>query len=280
MMRERRFHTGMVEINYAEGPPNGRPFVLLHGGAGSWEYGSALVRALEPQWHVYAPDLRGHGKSGHVRGRYRLQDYVADTTSFLGHIVQEPAIVYGHSLGGEVAIMVAAEQPGLVRALIVGDAPLSVVGHPTEEETHKAMNVLWQSLAGKPTAEIAPALRAMSVRVPGDSAPRTASDVFGAESPWFAHQSENLHQLDPDVLRAVSRDRKACLPVMTRRDSCRPSAAQFSCSRPTPWPEASCETRRFRWGCGCSRTAPTLCFGASATSCMVRLPRQSVCSAR
>ena len=100
-------------------------------------------------------------------------------------------------------MMVAAEHPGLVRALIVGSAPLSMADHPTEEKTHKAMNVLWHSLAGKPATEIVPALRAMPVQIPGEPVPRPAGTVLGADSPWFAHQAKNLHQLDPDVLQAV-----------------------------------------------------------------------------
>jgi hypothetical protein len=32
-MLEHRFDTGQVVLNYAEGPPNGRPFVVLHGGS-------------------------------------------------------------------------------------------------------------------------------------------------------------------------------------------------------------------------------------------------------
>ncbi len=203
MVREHRFDAGSVEINYAEGPPNGPPVVVLHGGAVSWRNGSSFVEALSQRFHVYAPDLRGHGKSGLVPMRYRLRDYVADTAQFLTHVVAEPAILYGHSLGGEVGIMVAAEHPDCVRALIVGDAPLSWEHHPTEEPTHQAMNVLWRSLAGMPIADIVTALKDMPVSVPGEDALRSASTVFGEDSPWFALQAMNLNQLDPDVVTAV-----------------------------------------------------------------------------
>lgn len=202
-MNERCFDTGTVALNYAEGPPNGPPFVLLHGGAGSWRSGAALIERLLPGRQVYAPDFRGHGKSGHVPSRYRLRDYVADTAAFLEGVVGEPAIVYGHSLGGEVAIMLAALRPELVRAVIDGDGPLSTENHPTEEPVHRAMNVLWHSLAGKPAPEIVAALKDMPVAVRKGEAPRRAADIFGEDSPWFELQATNLHQLDPDVLAAV-----------------------------------------------------------------------------
>jgi pimeloyl-ACP methyl ester carboxylesterase len=203
MLHERRFDTGTVEINYAEGPPNGPPFVVLHGGAASWQYGQAFLEALAERWHVYAPDFRGHGKSGHVAGHYQVRDYAADTAAFLAGVVQEPAIVFGHSLGGYTALAVAAEHPDLVRAVIDGDATLERKDHMVEEPTHKAQNVLWQTLAGRPVAEIATALWETPYLAPGETTPRRYADVVGEDSPWFAFQALNLHRLDPDMLAAV-----------------------------------------------------------------------------
>jgi pimeloyl-ACP methyl ester carboxylesterase len=201
--RESAFETAEVAINYAEGPSNGPAFVLLHGGAARWQYGRFLLEALAADWHVYAPDFRGHGKSGRVPGAYYLRDYVRDTAAFLAGVVGEPAIVYGHSLGGEVGVMLAAEHPPLVRALIVGDAPLSREQHGTERPEHRAQNLLWHRLAGRPAREIEPALREMPVLVPGEAQPRPAREVLGEQGIWFALQSTNLELLDPDMLAAV-----------------------------------------------------------------------------
>jgi pimeloyl-ACP methyl ester carboxylesterase len=203
MLHEQVFHTGTVAINYADGPPNGPPFVLLHGGAARWQYGTALLEALAPRWHVIAPDFRGHGRSGRVPGHYRLRDYVGDTIAFLEQVVREPAVVYGHSLGGEVGIMVAGERPALVRALINGDSPFSTNNHATEEPFHKAQNRLWHQLAGRPVEEIGGALREMPVVTLGEDRPQRAADAFGEDNSWFAFQALNLSLLDPDMLAAV-----------------------------------------------------------------------------
>ncbi len=200
---ERLFHTGTVEINYGEGPPAGPPLVILHGGAASWRYADALIDLLVDRWHVFAPDFRGHGQSGHVPGHYRLADYAEDTAAFLRGVVREPAVVYGHSLGGEVAVMVAAQHPGLGQAVIVGDVPFSTHNHPTEQPDHRAMNELWHRLVGRPVAEIAAGLREMQVSVPGTTAPVRAGDAFGEEHPWFAFQASNLNRFDPGVISAV-----------------------------------------------------------------------------
>jgi pimeloyl-ACP methyl ester carboxylesterase len=200
---ERRFDTGEVEINYGEGLPNGPPFVILHGGSASWRYAEALIDLLKDRWHIYAPDFRGHGDSGHVSGRYNLRDYAEDIAAFLADVVREPAVLFGHSLGGEVAIMVAAWGTTPLRAVVVGDAPLSIDAQRTDTSIHRAQNELWHTLAGRPIPEIAAALREMRVAVPGTDASVRAGDAFGEDSPWFAFQATNLHRLDPDMLAAV-----------------------------------------------------------------------------
>ena len=192
-----------VVINYAEGPGNGPPFVVLHGGAGRWQHWQGFLETLAPNWHVFAPDFRGHGGSGHVPGSYLLSDLVRDTAEFLTGVVKQPAVVFGHSLGGEVAVMLAGQHPQLFRGLIVGDAPLSIAQQGVGDPIHRAMNVMWHDLAGRPEVDIAQALRQTPVRVPGSAQPHPAVEVMGEDSPWFAFQAVTLHQLDPDMLAAV-----------------------------------------------------------------------------
>jgi pimeloyl-ACP methyl ester carboxylesterase len=202
-LREAVFDTGEVAINYAEGPPDGGAFVVLHGGSARWQYGQELLEALARSWHVFAPDFRGHGRSGRVAGAYQLHDYVRDTAALLAGVVAEPAVVYGHSLGGEVGVMLAARYPELVRALIVGDAPLSNRSRPTERPEHRAQNLLWHSLCGRPVDQIEAALKDMPILEPGQAVSKPAREVMGEHSSWFAHQATSLHQLDPDMLAAV-----------------------------------------------------------------------------
>jgi pimeloyl-ACP methyl ester carboxylesterase len=107
-LREQRFHTGTVELNYAEGPASGEALLYLHGGDGRWQEGRALLEELASAFQVYGLDLRGHGLSGRVPGAYRLQDYVPDVATFLEQVVTRPTVVIGHSMGGHVGIMLAA----------------------------------------------------------------------------------------------------------------------------------------------------------------------------
>ena len=109
---------------YAEGPPNGPPVLLIHGLTGWWRSWEAWIPTLVEQWHVLAVDLRGHGSSGRVSGRYRVTDYAADMVAFVNSRTDRPPAIVGISLGALVAIGAAAELGVQVTALVLLDPPL------------------------------------------------------------------------------------------------------------------------------------------------------------
>lgn len=121
---EKQFDTGEIILNYAEGSAVGTPLVLLHGGTRWWRDWLDIIGHLQPNWHIYAPDLRGHGKSGRDADHYRLPDFARDIVAFLRREVREPVVLVGHSLGAMTAIGTAAEAPEAVRGLMLLDPPL------------------------------------------------------------------------------------------------------------------------------------------------------------
>jgi pimeloyl-ACP methyl ester carboxylesterase len=123
MLIEKKFDTGVININYAEGPSNGMPFVMLHGATARWQELTHLINGLEKDWHIYACDQRGHGKSG-WSDSYGITAIATDLSEFIKRNVNLPTVLLGHS-GGAVASLVTATQiPKLIRALIVLDPPL------------------------------------------------------------------------------------------------------------------------------------------------------------
>jgi pimeloyl-ACP methyl ester carboxylesterase len=110
-----------VQLNYAEGPAHGPPLVLLHGLGRRWQVFLPVIPALSMRWHIFAPDLRGHGKSSRVARGYRGPQYAEDIARLLRERVSSPAVLFGHSLGGMLGMWVASHYPELVRALILGD---------------------------------------------------------------------------------------------------------------------------------------------------------------
>ncbi len=97
--------------------------VLVHGmmdHARSWD---TIARALCNDWHVIAPDLRGHGDSqwssdGAYIAHYYLQDFV-DLIDALG--VTSVNII-AHSFGGNPSARFAAIYPQRVERLVLVDA--------------------------------------------------------------------------------------------------------------------------------------------------------------
>jgi pimeloyl-ACP methyl ester carboxylesterase len=96
---------------------------MLHGLGARWQVFAPLFAGLRGWGHLYALDFRGHGQSARTEGRYRLADYCADALALLRQAGQ-PAILYGHSLGGWVALALAAAYPADVRAVVVADSAI------------------------------------------------------------------------------------------------------------------------------------------------------------
>lgn len=57
-------------INYAEGPDNGPPLLLIHGQVMNWQSYQRVLPALARDFHVFAIDVYGHGGSEWVPEKY------------------------------------------------------------------------------------------------------------------------------------------------------------------------------------------------------------------
>ena len=121
MFQEQKFNADGVQINFVQASTSGQPLVLLHGTASEWQSFSPLISVFAENFKVFALDLRGHGRSSWVSEKYRLFDYAEDIKCFLEKYIGQPCILYGHSLGAQIAIAVASITP--VKALILCDPP-------------------------------------------------------------------------------------------------------------------------------------------------------------
>lgn len=121
---ESRLQLGERHINYAEGPDNGPPMLLIHGISGRWQDWNSVSEQFAADWKIFAIDLRGHGKSSWVPNGYHWRHYAMDQVEFIEQIIGEPTFVVGHSLGGATALGLNAERSDLVRAAVYEDPPL------------------------------------------------------------------------------------------------------------------------------------------------------------
>jgi pimeloyl-ACP methyl ester carboxylesterase len=198
-IREQLFDAGQIKLNYAETLPTGPPLVLLHGLGRRWQVFLPLIPDLASQWHIYGPDLRGHGKSTHVARGYRVSQYADDIVRFLTGVVTAPAILFGHSLGGMVSMWIAAHHPNLVRALILGDNV--ICGDSFEHSMYPTLFAGLRDLVSKggSTQDIAQGLARIRLKVPGLEEPVPIGDLPGNDEAHLLWWARCLENVDPDT---------------------------------------------------------------------------------
>ncbi len=124
-MVEKSFDNREVVINYAEGAKNGKSLVLLHGASLNWQSWGEFIPTLNEHWHIYAPDLRGHGKTKTSKPEYAFQQFVSDSIDFIEARVEKLVVLAGYSWGGAIAVGVAAQSADLVQALVLLEPTLA-----------------------------------------------------------------------------------------------------------------------------------------------------------
>jgi pimeloyl-ACP methyl ester carboxylesterase len=126
MLTEKTFTFDGYSMNYSESQQSGAPLVFLHGATLWWKDFEPLFQPLEKSWHVYTCDMRGHGKSNRTPGKYRAVDFASDVVAFIQKQIREPVVLVGHSNGGIIALLTAAQIPELVRAVILLDPAVAL----------------------------------------------------------------------------------------------------------------------------------------------------------
>jgi len=92
-----------------EGAP---PLLLVHGGRDHCRNWDWVAQALRADYHIIAPDLRGHGDSEwSSTGSYPLLEYVYDIAHLVHQKQTAPLKIVGHSLGGMISLQYAGIYP-------------------------------------------------------------------------------------------------------------------------------------------------------------------------
>ncbi len=96
--------------------PDAEPALYIHGLGGSSQNWTDVADLLSDRLIGYAPDLAGFGRSDPPE-RYTLAALSTQIIQVIEHIGRGPVHLFGNSLGGVVAVRVAATRPDLVRTL-------------------------------------------------------------------------------------------------------------------------------------------------------------------
>jgi pimeloyl-ACP methyl ester carboxylesterase len=102
------------------------PLILVHGGRDHCRNWDWVAQVLRRDFHVIAPDLRGHGDSAYSpSGDYSMSAFVYDLAQLIHGQGLAPVRILAHSLGGNIALRYAGLYPeNVVRlAVIEGMGP-------------------------------------------------------------------------------------------------------------------------------------------------------------
>lgn len=104
---------------YYEEYGRGTPLLLLHQGLGSIENLSGIIPELSKHFRVIAPDAPGHGRSeqADTLSGALLADYCSE---LIDQLQLDSAYVMGWSMGGNTALLLAANRPDKIKKVVSG----------------------------------------------------------------------------------------------------------------------------------------------------------------
>jgi pimeloyl-ACP methyl ester carboxylesterase len=151
------------------------PILLLHQSLARSEDWENIFPRLATRYRTVAYDARGHGKSGRADD-YSIRAFADDLIRVLREITKEPAVIVGHSLGALSALVAAADEPALVRGLILEDPPLGALAKPWDAAGYAALR---QAIAGQEPTTLLKAVSKQPLPSPGPRGERTYGELRG-----------------------------------------------------------------------------------------------------
>jgi esterase len=121
------------------------PLLLLHGFTGHAHAWDTLSIALQPYFHVYALDQRGHGES-EPADVYGPRAAFGDLSGVVDQLGLTPAVLIGLSMGGRNAMYFAARRPAAVRKLVVVDIGPEISARAAQAPPGPAEPETWDSI--------------------------------------------------------------------------------------------------------------------------------------
>jgi pimeloyl-ACP methyl ester carboxylesterase len=110
-----------VALAYEERGQGDPPLLFVHGWSCDHTYFVPQVERFSQQHRTVGVDLRGHGASDAPEQAYTMSGFADDLAWLCGHLGLDKPVVVGHSMGGVIALQLAAEHPDVPRAIVMLD---------------------------------------------------------------------------------------------------------------------------------------------------------------
>jgi pimeloyl-ACP methyl ester carboxylesterase len=113
-----------VALYYEDVGQGEPPILLVHGWMCDHTYFAPQAERFAPDHRVVSVDLRGHGRSDKPEQDYTMAGFADDLAWLCGELGLTRPVVIGHSMGGVIALELAARHPELPAAIVAVDSPL------------------------------------------------------------------------------------------------------------------------------------------------------------
>jgi pimeloyl-ACP methyl ester carboxylesterase len=121
------------------------PLLLLHGFTGHAHAWDTLSIALQPHFHVYALDQRGHGESDPA-DVYNPVAAFDDLSGVIEQLESMLLILVGLSMGGRNAMYFTAKRPDLVQKLVIVDIGPEISARAAQPAVGPPEPETWESI--------------------------------------------------------------------------------------------------------------------------------------
>jgi pimeloyl-ACP methyl ester carboxylesterase len=111
-----------VALAYEEAGIGAPPFLLVHCWTCNHTFFAPQFEHFSAKHRVISVDLRGHGESDKPRQDYTVSGFADDLVWLSRQIGLEKPVVVGHSMGGNIALELAARYPDFPSAIVMVDS--------------------------------------------------------------------------------------------------------------------------------------------------------------
>jgi N-formylmaleamate deformylase len=149
--------TNGVRLHYLRSGGQKTPMLLAHGALDDARCWTRVAEALAPNYDVIAVDARGHGRSGAPVDGYELTSQADDLAGLITTLRLDQPAILGHSMGAEVAPVLAGRYPDLLGAILLEDPGpwwTGWPGTPEEQAFLAAERERYEQLARQPRAAL------------------------------------------------------------------------------------------------------------------------------
>lgn len=115
-----------VQLGYTEAGRGGPPIVFIHGMSCDSSDFAPQMEHFRQRHRVVALDLRGHGASDAPEGDYSMAALADDVLWLCDELGVYKPVLVGHSMGGVIALEIAARRPEAATAIALLDSPILI----------------------------------------------------------------------------------------------------------------------------------------------------------